>query len=503
VETITKPERSIENFDVHPPIPLIRRLADALNLSGIAYCHWKSNAWIDRSARAENDLDLLVCREHGALFEEALFRLGFKQAQDPTDRRMPGVLNYYGYDSTADSLVHVHAHFQLILGHDATKNYHLPLEKAYLNSVFLADLFYLPSVEFEFLIFVIRMTLKHATWYAYLLCEDHLSNSEQHELEYLQNNSSRDGVLSLLAQHLPFLDEDDFETCCKALQPDCSRSARLRAGRKLQKKLSACNRFSQTLDASLKLSRRVIRGVRRRVFRSSSKKRWNHGGLLIGVIGGDGSGKTTAIEALYNWLSPDFDLVKTHLGKPRWSITTILARGCLKIGRTIGFYPFTNVGDQYSTDPKDLIFPGYPWMLREVCTAHDRLIAYRKARRYSSNGGIVITDRYPLQHIKLMDGPQINRMTCNTSKNNLMRIGQKIEEKYYRLILPPDLLIVLRLNPESAVQRKTSEAPVSVKARNLEIWNYDWDTASVYVIDAERPLEVVLADLKALIWSHL
>jgi hypothetical protein len=41
--------------------------------------------------------------------------------------QLPGVLDYYGYDWEAQRFVHVHAHYQLILGHGATKNYHIPI----------------------------------------------------------------------------------------------------------------------------------------------------------------------------------------------------------------------------------------------------------------------------------------------------------------------------------------------------------------------------------------
>ena len=48
----------------HPPnvrpLELIRSVASRLEESRVRYCHWKSNAAIDRSATGDNDLDLLV-----------------------------------------------------------------------------------------------------------------------------------------------------------------------------------------------------------------------------------------------------------------------------------------------------------------------------------------------------------------------------------------------------------------------------------------------------------
>ena len=58
---------------------------------------------------------------------------------------MPGVMDYYGYDQESGKLVHVHAHYQLMLGHDLTKNYHLTLEKPLLETAVRQGSFRVPS----------------------------------------------------------------------------------------------------------------------------------------------------------------------------------------------------------------------------------------------------------------------------------------------------------------------------------------------------------------------
>ena len=44
------------------PLSAVINLCETLKTDGINYCHWKSNAAIDRSASGDNDLDLLVSR---------------------------------------------------------------------------------------------------------------------------------------------------------------------------------------------------------------------------------------------------------------------------------------------------------------------------------------------------------------------------------------------------------------------------------------------------------
>jgi thymidylate kinase len=85
----------------------------------------------------------------------------------------------------------------------------------------------------------------------------------------------------------------------------------------------------------------------------------------------------------------------------------------------------------------------------------------------------------------------------------LAKMLVRIEESYYRKIVLPEILIVIRLDPEIAVQRKTEEKPDIVRERSLEILSADWQGTNANVIDGSRPQAEVLADLKAYIWSQL
>ena len=79
-------------------LDLILRLCKTLAVEKIDYCHWKSNTALDRTARGENDLDLLVNRAHANRFAEILYSLGFKETLAESDNELPGILNYYGLD---------------------------------------------------------------------------------------------------------------------------------------------------------------------------------------------------------------------------------------------------------------------------------------------------------------------------------------------------------------------------------------------------------------------
>ncbi len=104
---------------------------------------------------------------------------------------------------------------------------------------------------------------------------------------------------------------------------------------------------------------------------------------------------------------------------------------------------------------------------------------------------------------QLMDGPQADRFMSPHRDNPLTRFLVKLEQSYYHQIVPPDLLIVLLVDPEIAVQRKTEENADTVRKRSTEIWKINWAGTDAHLIDASQSKTEVLAQLKAQIWSEL
>jgi thymidylate kinase len=485
-------------------LPLVEKLVQALESEGVVYCHWKSNAFVADAARGVDDLDLLISPASRQVFLAVLQRLGFKEAciKKRADR-IPGILDYYGYDKTASRLIHVHAHYKLVLGQDMTKNYHLPVENAYLESASPGEFFPLPAPEFEWCVFVVRMMLKHSTWNAILGRLGKLCDRERQEMEYLQKSVTRERTARVLSAHLPILSLGLFDDCVRSLQPGCPFWTRVRAGERLQKALRGCRRLPKGMDIWLQFWRRLKMAVRRRLPGQPPGKRIKNGGMLVAVVGGDGAGKTTVIEGILEWLSAVFVTKKVHLGKPPWSPLSTLVRGKLKVGRTLGFYPFTRADGGFHDEKNPGPFPGYPTLIREICTARDRYISYVKARKQADKGVFVICDRFPLPGRILTDGPQIEWMAKAFPDKRFLGFLGRLEGRYYRSILRPDLLLVLKVDPETAVVRKTDEDAESVRARSKEFWEKDWEGTAVQTIDAKQRKEDVLNRAKDIFWAHI
>ncbi|HWS87568.1 MAG TPA: hypothetical protein VN282_11430 [Pyrinomonadaceae bacterium] len=476
-------------------VPLVARLCEELGRAGVRYCQFKSNWRLDRWLQGEGDLDLLVERGDAGRFAGVLEGLGFKLARPTGDRQVPGVCDYYGFDSEARKLVHLHVHYQLVLGHDLTKNFRLPLERPYLESALPDGPIHVPAPEFELVLFVLRMVLKYSAAEAAasrLVGAKSAGGAVREELAFLEARSAREGVERILREHLPFIGVRFFDECSNTLRGECPAWRRWALRRRLERCLGTHARRTHAADGLVKVGRRVKRFFLERVAGRPARKRLAAGGALVALVGGDGAGKTTAVEGLHGWLSKKFVVRRFHLGKPPRSVLTLAVIVALRLRDRLP-----------GGKPRDGAFPGYLRFLRWLLASRDRRRLYERARRFATNGGIALCDRFPVERLRLMDGPNIARAVGTERARGLVRLMLEAEERNYRQFMEPDLLFVLRVDPETAVRRKTIESEEHVRSRSRELWEQDWTGTRAHVVDAGRPAAEVLAHIQSALWRNL
>jgi hypothetical protein len=203
-------------------------------------------------------------------------------------------------------------------------------------------------------------------------------------------------------------------------------------------------------------------------------------------------------------LSRDLVTMSVHLGKPERAPSTRVVKAWLRVHRRFGRFQSTRLAA--GADFAQLGFPGYGFLLSHVLNARDRYNAYVGARRAANAGTVVVCDRFPLDSLRLMDGARTTEI-FDVDGRPLARWLIDREADYYARILPPDLLLVLRVDPEIAVERRRGEEKEDfVRRRAAEVWEQDWGSVgadSVVVVDAARPHPDVLADIRATVWAAL
>jgi thymidylate kinase len=487
----------------HPaPLGLVVELCGRLRSEAISYCHWKSNDVLYLSASGDNDLDLLIDRRSLQAFLGVLTECGFKQARPPRRRQVPGVLHYYGRDADTGRLVHVDAQAQLVLGDDTTKNVRIPIERAYLASCVQGELFPVPAPEFELAVLVVRLALKHGTWDAAAFGLAALRTGERRELEYLNARADQAELRRVVEEHLPQVGWAAWSRYARALLEDSAFPVRLAAGRRVVRGIRELMRRRPAADTALRCYRRIDWGLRHYALGQHNTKRLVAGGRIVAVVGGDGAGKSTVVRGLSEWLNGPLDTRVVHMGKPGRAPATLAVKGGLLLARRAGLVQgwLPNYPTTAESGGK---VPGTPWLLWQLVTAADRRREHRRVQALAGHGYVVVCDRFPLEQVTLMDGSR-TRWLPAAELSPVARRLVAAEQRCYAAISDPDLLLVLRVDPDTAVARKRGvDPPDFVRRRSAEVFAADWSSTGAVVVDAAQPAADVLADVQAAVWATL
>jgi len=474
-------------------LAVVDRLATRLADVGVRYCHWKSNEALGLSLTGENDLDLLVARRDARSFRNVLDELGFVQVRPPRARQVLGLEDHLLRDGATGRIVHVQPHFELIVGDDMTKSFRLPIEDAFLESAGGAPI-PVPAPEMEYLVFLIRMTVKHCPLEALIARKGRLTVTERRELSWLEERIDLDLVETRRRELFPHLEADLWTAMRFAIESDAGLVTRARVGRRLLRCLRADARRSLVTDLMLKIGRRLATRIRRR----PRGKTLATAGLFVAVVGGDGSGKSSLVDAVVEEMSSLVAVHRVHLGKPPRGLLNRAVTRPLRFLRRRGAFDATRQPPwvEFATHP------GFVFSIWHCLIARDRYRAYVRARRMSGRGHLVVSDRFPLVGISSMDGPRLAGLP-DLERRLLLRTLARREAWYYRRIRPPDLLVVLRVPPEVAAERRQEQGDGFVMRRALEVWDADWEGTGAVVLDASAPHAAVIDAGLSEIWRRM
>lgn len=470
-------------------IPTILRMLELFDARGIRYVHWKSNTNIAQALSGVDDFDMLVHPQDQAACEEVLRSLSIIRANSRKDAWQSNVFHFVGADAETCKLVHVHVHYALPIGFDYDKNFVLPVVDDYLATRWKLDQVFLPEVEMEYAILVVRLIVKHGLD-TFLLKPPHrqlhallgggktvVGGGGYAEFLDLAGKVDRRRLDEIVGTTFSFVGSDVFERCEQALQRNRHWSDYFGAARALKRKLRTTATHGPVgsfLRAGWRLNKdRLLRLLRRRTAKTPVT-----GGRMIAFVGGDGAGKSTNVESLARTLAREFDVATVHVGRPPTSWRGGLLRVLARLSRAFGRREFAQA-------------------LIHLRIAFDRAAAFRKAKRLRGDGTLVILDRLPLRGLTRMDCPRIHLL----GNGRYARLAA-IERRQYENFDGADCLIVLKLDPEVALKRRPEDDPEELRARSGEIWNDAWDAPYAHVVDTGAAgVEGVRREVLVVAWA--
>lgn len=512
----------------YPGLQIVRSWLAEMHDQDIPYCHFKSNVRVLDGLEGITDLDIMVDRAGYSNTVELLSKCGFKRFQTSRLMDYPAVEDYLGCDQGTGKLVHLHLHWQMVVGEPNLKGYRLPWESLLFqgrkwekNDIFIA------SHEHELLLLLTRAVLKlrFRDRLRMFLGRPYFKSGMKREFQWLLKRIDQDKFFSLahevygheIAGHLkellvkPMVRDQDILFLSKKFLPVLQKYRTYSPPEALLK---------GWLREAYKLYSLVAKGFCQPV--NVLRRAPSGGGLVIALLGVDGSGKSTHVKELVRWLGWKADVMAVYLGSgdgPRYLPRRVLdlAKPVIVLARRFFAVQGRQEPDSQgkaaaapSKTVKDKPLSRQSFVRRVMKSVYALTLArekrhkLRKAFRARNRGMIVITDRYPQNQVMgFNDGPLLNDL-----KNSSWPWSSfaEYEAKIYKnmVSLPPDLVIKLKVGPDVAMQRKT-DTPQDMVLRKIRVvreLEFGQQTNAVS-INASAPLEQVDLLVKQLLWEMI
>jgi hypothetical protein len=479
----------------------------ALNRERISYCYWKSARRVALAMSGTTDLDLLVARSDQHRMQQILIEHDFKLFPSICGSDDPAISSFIGFNPAGGPLLHIHLHTKLATGEPLLKNYRIPWEEAVLARARNHPTYGLRVLDpaCEALLSVVRTCLELQSLDP-IAARSRRQKAERFELDrralvrIVDRNELRQTAASLCGTEL------SGELADAAF--DGERLEGQSALRRHVKAYLAPYRTYNTIEARLRAAGRTAIWAFGHANGSLLylPRPWNRhapgGGSVIAVVGVDGSGKSTVTRAIRAWLRPEVDVVPMYFGTGDGR-PSMLLRPLKWMAPAIAWLikdkPLGSSHGKISNRPPG---PAYSLLLTgwALAVAREKRKKLVQARRAANRGLVVIADRYPQNEIPAFnDGPLLPRL------NGVPGLVRRVESRAYELAerMPPDLVIRLKVTPETAAVREPNMDPAIIRQRVLELDQLKFPGSRIVDVDAERPLGDVIQTVKCEVWRQL
>jgi hypothetical protein len=490
-----------------PCLSLILRVLTDFRRQAISCCYWKSHRRIQSVLAGDGDLDLLIARHDQHRAQAILLSCGYKRFPSIAMRDHPAIESYLGYDEPSGRLIHLHLHYQLIVGERLHKNYRIPWEREVLARATPHPTLPIKMLDpaTEAVLLVIRTCLElrrldPVTLRGWRTTLDRFALDRKQLAETLDR-----AQLAVRASEL--LGDEIGAMLADAIHGEAALEDNRRLRSAIRKHVAPYRTYN-ALEARLRSTVRALHWAAGCLNKSSLHlpRPWNRrapgGGCVVALIGIDGSGKSTVNASIRAWLGSEIDIMPVYFGtgdgrpslllRPFKWIATLLT----SLVRT---KPRGSSHGNVSREKPGLLY-SLSLIVWAAVVAHEKRGKLIAARRGASRGLFVITDRYPQNEIDgFNDGPLLTRLAWAPTWL------RQWEAATYALAqrLPPDLVIKLIVTPETVARREPEMDSTVVTARIEAIPQLTFSAAHCVSVNAEQPLADVVAAVKRKIWRIL
>jgi energy-coupling factor transporter ATP-binding protein EcfA2 len=443
-------------------LPLVIKLHEHMCNRNINYCHFKSNEHLNAAVNGDTDLDLLFDYNQHEKVSEVLISLGFQKFKTVWFASYPFVEDYIAINR--GKVVHVHAHFKLILGESKVKSYIFPWDEEILNSKIFSDEFgiYTSNPINEMLLLIVRTALKLPISPINYDKQSDVVDAKR-EFEWLRKRVLKKEIVYLASEkfgkeiitsidklyeeNITFFNIKNFYFFSKIYIDEFRRYTYLHS-----KCIKIVRRFSQKF---ISINKRLHLFDLIRNHRTLRRE-----GIVVSLIGSDGSGKSTQVKLIENILSKKMDTRYIYMGSGNgpasWhrDILNLVRRKKRKI---INKHTVVSVTAKNSKDMRFGLKKIF-YIIYAISLGFEKKTKLKKILHYKNKGMIVIADRYPqIQNYGYNDGPLLGEFL--SSRNFFMKKLARLEFSLYEFsnFIKPDIVVKLIGDPKVLHKRREDD----------------------------------------------
>ncbi len=500
-------------------LSLIDSLILSLRSREVRYCHWKSNENLDQTLKGETDLDILCHHDDRKDFYEILKNHGFTKLEEVVFTGYPGIENFVGYDPETGRCIHVHLHFELTIGTPFLKEYVTPWAPYVLERRLTDSNTDIPitNPEIELFLLVVRYSLKIRRFN--VLSRKKYFNEFLEEYDWLTKRADESELKNISNDLLnPSIGEQILNLIIEG--PSIRHLVKI--GKSVRSELDTYATYQSWLTTPVALGRKGFCGVGKanREFLNRpypSRRTIPSRGIEVAVIGIDGSGKSTHISSVYNWLSWKIDVHSVYFGSGDGP-SSLLRYPLKKLNElrspSDGEYhsdervgqnkskSYTEKNGQNKTNSTTKV--GLAKAIWGILLAREKQKKRQRATRARNRGMIVVMDRYPQNQFEgINDGPLLQEW-ADSRLEFLAKIAAWEREIYADLEdNSPDIVIKLETDPEVAKKRKPETPMWKLQQKSKIIDSVEYKNTRVITIDTHQDIKDVLNEIKKEVWKEI